>query len=105
MSVYRAASVFRFKGRRYSFPSTRGTMVYSGEDLMARPSALAGMTIAQLEGLIATRHDRLKKLARERKLAQRQLDKLDDAIRKLGGRGGAGTNGNGRRNEMSLVAT
>ena len=62
------------------------------------------MTIAQLEGLIATRHDRLKKLSQERNQTQRQLDKLDEAIRKLGGRG---SNGNGRRgrNEMSLVAT
>jgi hypothetical protein len=74
---------------------------------MARPSALEGMTIAQLEGLIAARHDQLKKLSRERDLTQRQLDKLDEAIRKLSGRGGARTNGNGRRgrNEMSLVAT
>ena len=71
---------------------------------MGRPSVLAVTTIAQLEGLIAARQDRLKKLSRERDQTQRQLDKLDDAIRKLGGRV---VNGNGRRgrNEMSLVAT
>jgi hypothetical protein len=74
---------------------------------MARPSALAGMTIAQLEGLIATRQNRLEKVARERDQVQRQLDRLDEEIRRLSGRAGASSNGNGphRRNGMSLVAT
>ena len=74
---------------------------------MPRTSALAGMSIAQLEQIIATRQDRLKRLSRQRDLTQRQLDKLDEAIWNLSGRGGARTSGNGRhgRNEMSLVAT
>src|SRR5262245_28629971 len=74
---------------------------------MPRPSVIDSMTIAQLEKLLATRHDRLKEAMRQRDRVQKELDKLDDAIARLNGR--AGASGNGRshrpRNEMSLVAT
>jgi hypothetical protein len=67
---------------------------------MARSSVLEGMTIAQLEQIIATRQDRLKKLSRQRDLMQRELDKLDEAITRLSGRGVAG-----RTATLAIVAT
>src|SRR4051794_14950875 len=76
---------------------------------MARPSAVASMTIAQLEQILVSRHNRLKDLARERDRVQKLLDKIDTEIGRLSGRSsnGAAMNGHSRRgrNGMSLVAT
>jgi len=74
---------------------------------MARPSALATVSISQLERLLDMRQDRLKELSRQRSRIQGQLEKLDAEITKLSGRGNGSVNGHSRRprNGVSLVAT
>ena len=64
------------------------------------------LTIAQLENILRARRDQLDALQRDRAKLQKQLDALDEKIRKMGGsvRGGITLNAAGRaRNEQSLV--
>jgi hypothetical protein len=64
------------------------------------------MTIAQLEGLLSSRRNRLNTLTRQRRRAQRKLDAIDRQIASLNGRGMGGNGMGGRaRNSQSLSAT
>lgn len=66
------------------------------------------LSIADLERIIERRRAKLTDLSRERDRLQRQLDAVDNKIRGLAGKAGAGRAATGGRravNEKSLIAT
>jgi hypothetical protein len=68
---------------------------------MPRPSLGAGLSISTLENILRERKSRLNKLMKHRRKAQKELDKIDRLIERLGG--ADGLRGGGRaRNNMSL---
>ncbi len=74
---------------------------------MGRRSMSNGMSIAQLEQILAGRKADLSEKMRERTRLMKRLEQLDADIRRLGGSGGRrGRAGGGRsRNENSLLET
>ena len=76
---------------------------------MARRSLGSGMSIAQLENLLAGRKAELTDKVRERTRLLARLEELEADIRRLGGsargRGGRGGLAGRARNEKSLIET
>jgi septal ring factor EnvC (AmiA/AmiB activator) len=62
------------------------------------------LSIAQLRSILSDRQSELKKLVKQRKRAQKELDRIDAQIAQLGGTASGRTSAGGRpRNAMSLV--
>lgn len=68
---------------------------------MPRPSLGAGLSISALENILRDRKNRLGKLLKQRRKAQKELDQIDRQIQKIGGSAG-GMGGGRARNEQSL---
>src|SRR5689334_12291796 len=77
---------------------------------MARPPSNSGLTLAQLQRLMRTRHKELNRLNRQRDRIQKKLEALDakiDAVSggAVNGRSGMGGVGRRARNAASLQDT
>ena len=74
---------------------------------MARPSTGANLNIAQLEQILNDRKSAITRLQKQRKDAQKKLDRIDREIEKVGGSSGGPRTGPGSRarNEKSLPET
>jgi hypothetical protein len=69
---------------------------------MPRPSLGAGLSISALENILRDRKTRLTRLLKQRRKAQKELDKVDREIHRIGGADGLRGGGGRARNEQSL---